>query len=61
MTNEAIKDLWNRAKELLKEETSIITYETWIQPLEIKSINDNVIVLLATNPYQRQIKNAKYS
>lgn len=54
MTNEAIKDLWNRAKELLKEETSIITYETWIQPLEIKSINDNVIVLLATNPYQRE-------
>ena len=54
MASEAMQDLWNRAKELLKEETSIITYETWIQPLEIKSVNDNVIVLLATNPYQRE-------
>ena len=54
MASESMKDLWNRAKELLKEETSIITYETWIQPLEIKSVNDNVIVLLATNPYQRE-------
>ena len=45
MANEAMIDLWNRAKELLKEETTVITYETWIQSLELKSINDNIIVL----------------
>ena len=53
MANEAMIDLWNRAKELLKEETTVITYETWIQSLELKSINDNIIVLLATNSFQR--------
>ncbi len=60
MSNEAINDLWNRAKELLKEETTVITYETWIQPLELKSINDNIIVLLATNSFQRDTVESRY-
>ena len=45
MYNESLQDLWNKAKDLLREETTVITYETWIQPLELKSINDNIIVL----------------
>jgi chromosomal replication initiation ATPase DnaA len=46
MSRQDLTELWNKAKELLKNETTIITFETWIQPLEIKSINDNVIVLV---------------
>ena len=49
MSAEMLKDLWNKAKDLLKEETTVITYETWIQPLELKSVNENIIVLVATN------------
>ena len=60
MSNESINDLWNKAKELLKEETTVITYETWIQPLELKSINDNVIVLTATNSFQRDTVESRY-
>ena len=60
MSNEAINEIWNRAKELLKEETTVITYETWIQPLELKSINDNIIVLLATNSFQRDTVESRY-
>ena len=60
MANEAMQDLWNKAKELLKEETTVITYETWIQSLEIKSVNDNIIVLLATNQFQRDTVESRY-
>lgn len=60
MQSEMLKELWNRAKELLREETTVITYETWIQPLELKSINDNVIVLIATNSFQRDTVESRY-
>ena len=60
MSKENLKDLWNRAKELLKEETTVITFETWIQPLELKSINDNIIVLVATNSFQRDTVESLY-
>ena len=60
MSKENIYELWNKAKELLKNETTVITYETWIQPLDIKSINDNVIVLVATNSFQRDTVESRY-
>lgn len=60
MSNEAIRDLWIRAKELLKDETTVIAYETWIQSLELKSVNDNIIVLTATNSFQRDAIENKY-
>ncbi len=53
-------ELWNKAKDLLREETTVITYETWIQPLELKSINDNVIVLVASNSFQRDTVESRY-
>lgn len=60
MHGDNLKELWVKAKELLKEETTVITYETWIQPLELKSVNDNVIVLLATNSFQRDTVESRY-
>ena len=33
-------ELLNNAKELLKEEMSNISFSTWINPLEIKEMND---------------------
>ena len=60
MYNESLQDLWNKAKDLLREETTVITYETWIQPLELKSINDNIIVLIATNSFQRDTVESRY-
>lgn len=59
MQNE-LNDLLTKAKELLKEETTRISYETWIKGLEIQSQNDNNIVLLTSNEFQKNIVYSKY-
>jgi len=38
-------ELITKAKELLKDEVSQISYETWILPLEIENIEGNTIIL----------------
>lgn len=60
MSNENLNELWSRAKDLLKEETTVITYQTWIQPLELKSVNNNVIILVASNPFQKDTIESRY-
>lgn len=60
MSNENLNELWSKAKDLLKEETTVITYQTWIQPLELKSVNNNVIVLVASNPFQKDTIESRY-
>ena len=59
MQNE-LNDLLNKAKELLKEETTRISYETWIKGLEIQSQTNNNIVLLTANEFQKNIVDSKY-
>ncbi len=49
-----------QAKELLKNETTKITYDTWIQPLDIRSIEDNVITLIASNSFQKDTVESRY-
>ena len=51
-------DLLNKAKDLLKNEMTTISYITWIKSLEIESVNDNKIVLVALSNMQ---KDAIYS
>ena len=46
-------DLLTKAKDLLKEEMTNISYTTWIKSLEIDSINDNKIVLIAQSTIQK--------
>ena len=60
MTKENSIEIWNKAKELLKQETTEISFVTWIQPLEIRSFNDNIIILIASNTYQRDYLEAQY-
>lgn len=60
MTKENSIEIWNKAKELLKQETTEISFVTWIQPLELRSFNDNVIILIASNTYQRDYLEAQY-
>ena len=60
MSNENLNELWSRAKDLLKDETTVITYQTWIQPLELKSVNNNVIILIASNPFQKDTIESRY-
>lgn len=46
-------DLLTKAKDLLKDEMTTISYTTWIKNLEIESINDNKIVLVALSKMQK--------
>ena len=59
MQNE-LNDLLTKAKELLKEETTTISYETWIKILEIQSAENGHIVLLTSSNFQKNIVLSKY-
>ena len=51
-------DLLNKAKDLLKNEMTTISFITWIKSLEIESVKDNKITLVASSNMQ---KDAIYS
>lgn len=59
MQNE-LNDLLTKAKELLKEETTKISYETWIKILEIQSADNDHLVLLTSTDFQKNIVSSKY-
>ena len=59
MQNE-LNDLLTKAKELLKEETTKISYETWIKILEIQSADNDHFVLLTSTDFQKNIVSSKY-
>ena len=46
-------DLLTKAKDLLKEEMTTISYTTWIKSLEIESVDDSKIVLVALSKMQK--------
>lgn len=49
-----IHDLLTEAKELIREEMSELSFKTWIVPLDISSINDNQIVLIAKDQFKKE-------
>jgi len=46
-------DLLTKAKDLLKDELSTISYMTWIKTLEIASVKDNKITLVVLSKMQK--------
>lgn len=55
-----LNELLNRAKELLKEETTEISYQTWFKSLDIDSMNENNIVLVADSIFQKELLESKF-
>ena len=53
-------ELLQKLKELLKSELSVISYETWILPLGIKSIENNHITFTIASEYQRDFIEVKF-
>ena len=47
------EDLLTKAKTLLQDEMTSISYNTWIKTLEIDSVNDNKITLIANSKMQK--------
>ncbi len=54
-------ELLNKAKELLKSETTQIAYDTWFKTLEIVEINDNHIVFKVASPYNQEMLQTRYA
>ena len=54
-------ELISKLKELLKDEVSTISYDTWIAPLGIESINDDNIVFTATSDFQKDFIENKFN
>ena len=54
------EQIWTKAKDLLKEEMSQISHKTWIEPLKLKSIVDNNIVLVSEDSFKRDMADTKF-
>lgn len=59
MQNE-LNELLSKAKELLKDETTKITYETWIKNIGIKSFNNDIVVLITSTSFQKDIIQTRF-
>ena len=53
MQRAELEELLTKAKELLKDETTTISYDTWIKDIEIESMNNGNIVLLVDDVFKR--------
>lgn len=53
-------DLLTKAKDLLKDEMTNISYTTWIKNLEIESINDNKVILIAQSTIQKDAIESRF-
>ena len=54
------EELVSKIKEVLKPELTQISYETWILPLDIRSIDGNHIVFTTNSEYQQDFIENKY-
>ena len=59
MSNE-LNELLTKAKDLLKDEMTNISYETWIKSLEIRDFTDDKIILVASSPFQKDAVESRY-
>ena len=55
-----LNELLTKAKSLLKEETSSISFETWFKSLEIESMNNGNVVLITQTNFTKDVLDSKY-
>ncbi len=55
-----LNELLTKAKELLKEETTRISYETWIKDLEIESMENGNVTLLISTTFKKEAIESRY-
>ena len=60
MQSKELEELLTKAKELLKEETTPISYDTWLKNLEIQSMENGNVVLLTSTIFNRDTTDARY-
>ena len=60
MQSKELEELLTKAKELLREETTPISYDTWLKNLEIQSMENGNVVLLTSTTFNRDTTDARY-
>ena len=60
MQQSDLNELLTKAKELLKEETTKISFETWIKDLEIESFSNGNVVLSISTTFKRDSIESRY-
>ena len=60
MQQKELDELLTKAKELLKEEMTQISYDTWIKEIEIQSMENGNITLLFSNVFNKDSVDARY-
>ena len=60
MQQKELDELLTKAKELLKEEMTQISYDTWIKEIEIQSMENGNITLLVSNVFNKDSVDARY-
>ena len=60
MHREELDEFLEKTKELLKGEVTKISYETWIKDLELQSMDNNTIVLVAHTQFQKDSIMSRY-
>ena len=55
------EELIAKIKELLKPELTKISYDTWIMPLDIRSIDGNHIIFTTNSEFQKDFIENKYN
>ena len=60
MQSRELEELLTKAKELLREETTQISYDTWIKELDIQSMENGNVVLLSSTTFNRDTVDARY-
>ena len=47
------QDIWDRVLTIIRQEVSEISFNTWIKPLQAAGMNDQMLVLVAPNEFQK--------
>ena len=55
-----LQELLTKAKELLKAESTPISYETWLKNIEIESIDNGNVVLIVDSDFTKEFLGSRY-
>ena len=55
-----LEELLTKAKEILKNESTTVAFETWIKPLEISSMENGNVVLVVEDEFKKEALNSRY-
>ena len=59
--NSDLNIIWSKVQDLIKTEVSEISFETWIEPLKLVSIDNNIVNLLANSIFAKDVIENRYA